>query len=80
MKGTPSEVEKDALRFRKLLDLIGYPQNGSHTTVRLFWDDATMTAFMLNGVGRNARTRYNVAGFRALIDSVEIPINDRISS
>lgn len=48
----PAEIQeliKDAQRWRKLVKLVGTPANGSDTTVSLFFDDATMTAWIKIG-------------------------------
>lgn len=39
----------DANRWLKLKSLIGYVQDGSNETVKLFWDDATNTPFIVVG-------------------------------
>lgn len=36
----------DADRWKKLMALVGSPQNGSDEIVKLYWDDATMTPFI----------------------------------
>lgn len=35
--------------WRVLISLVGHPHDGSDTTVKLFWDDATMTPFIIVG-------------------------------
>lgn len=60
--------EQDARRWRKLIRLVGYPQDASDTTVTLFWDDATMTPFIRIG---NNKSFYDERGsFASVIDSI----------
>lgn len=62
------KMNHDAARWKKLIRLCGTPQDGLHTSVRLFWDDATMTPFILVG----QKSYYSDRGsFEAVIDSIE---------
>lgn len=60
--------EQDARRWRKLIRLVGYPQDGSHTNVTLFWDDATNAAFIRLEPNRSFYSEHG--GFESAIDSI----------
>lgn len=58
--------EQDARRWRKLIRLVGFPQDGSNITVSLFWDDATNTPFIRVGKNNIHASR----SFESVIDSI----------
>lgn len=62
--------QQDARRWRKLLALVGTPANASDCTVKLFWDDATMTPLI--AVGRDSHFVEH-GGFNQIIDSIKWP-------
>jgi hypothetical protein len=47
--------KRDAANFRDIRDLMGYVEDGSHQTVRLFQDDASREYF----VGLGAKSAYH---------------------
>lgn len=63
---------RDAQRWRKLIELCGHLQDGSQTTVQLYQDDATRTAFVTVSPKSSHRKDYFIdgCGFDAAIDSV----------
>jgi len=67
---SPEEVKDapDAARWRKLVELAGYWQNGSETEVKLVQDDATRQCIL--GVGK---ARYYAGSFAGAIDQVPQP-------
>lgn len=58
--------QQDARRWRKLVRLVGYPQDASDTTVSLFWDDATNTPWIRLDKNRSFYGR----SFEEVIDSI----------
>ena len=62
--------KRDAERWRKLLALVGTPQDGSDTVVLLSWDDATMTPSIKVGKQEHFAER---GSFERVIDGIEWP-------
>lgn len=60
--------EVDARRWRKLIRLVGYPNDASDTIVTLFWDDATMTPVIR--LGKNKSFYEERGSFAGVIDSI----------
>ena len=61
---------QDAKRWRKLIRLIGSPQDGSDITVKLFWDDTTNTPWIIVGKEQSCCEH---GDFDTLIDSIPEP-------
>lgn len=62
--------DRNAVRWNKLMRLIGTPANASDETVKMFWDDATMTAHIQ--VGKEVYGTDH-GSFEAVIDSIDWP-------
>lgn len=45
-KQTVQTIIDDAMRWRKLIRLVGIPSNGSHSKISIYWDDATHTRWV----------------------------------
>lgn len=69
---TTKRDKHDALRWRKLIKLCGHLEDGSQTTVKLFQDDATRTAFIVVSPNSSSERYYfsDGCGFGVAIDSV----------
>lgn len=68
----PSAAQvRDAARWKKLIALVGTPANASDVIVKLFWDDATMTPFII--VGKEGEYYIDRGSFAAVIDSIPEP-------
>lgn len=59
--------KRDAERWRKLIRLTGSTLDGSDTTVKLFWDDATRSSHIM--VGKEFYGTDN-RSFESVIDSI----------
>lgn len=63
---------KDAERWRKLIRLVGNVQDGSDTTVKLFWDiDITPVPFII--IRKKTHWNAGIDNFEDLIDSIPEP-------
>ena len=67
-----AQDKRDALRWRKLIELCGHLQDDSQAVVKLSQDDATRTAFITVSPGRTSERHYfqDGCGFEAAIDSI----------
>jgi hypothetical protein len=64
------QIREDAARWKKLIRLCGSVQDASDVTVKLFWDDATLSAHIQVG---NKTYGTDQRSFESVIDSIDWP-------